>query len=258
MFGGVTRQNCAMPELHYWFSGAAIYLLLSFAITVIIGVIPMIDGKKRGAISILLAAGLVVAVLGWWTAAKQEKASDQQSIQLGAVGGQLSDLLVKMNRVMNIDPSADKAALAPNTPRWVKIAYDEISEREIPGPQENPRIVQYFKSVGAKTSYRDDVDDWASAFTEWSLNQAGIHGPKSDDPFAWLQWGSKLDEPVLGCIVVMSFSGLRHVGFYFGEEGDFVRVLGGNEDDAVNIFRYPKTAVHGYRWPPGLKLANGH
>ena len=116
------------------------------------------------------------------------------------------------------------------------------------------RILEYFKAVGAKPNYRDDVDDWASAFAEWSLNQVGIHGPKNDDPFEWIEWGYGLSKPVVGCIVILSFSGLHHVGFYFGEDEDFVRVLGGNEDDAVRIYRYPKSSVYGYRWPPNVEL----
>jgi uncharacterized protein (TIGR02594 family) len=109
--------------------------------------------------------------------------------------------------------------------------------------------VEYFASIGAKKNYRDDIDDWASAFAEWSLNKAGIDGPKSDDPFAWLHWGQKLERPRLGCIVIMSFNGLRHVGFYFDEQDNFVRLLGGNQNDAVRIYRYPKNAIVGYRWP---------
>lgn len=141
------------------------------------------------------------------------------------------------------------AVLAPDAPTWLKIAYKELGQAEIPGPQENPRIVEYFKTISATKNYRDDVNDWASAFAEWSLNKAGINGPKSDDPFAWLFWGEPLTKPRLGCIAVLSFSGLRHVGFYFDENGDSVRILGGNEGDAVRIFRYPKSAIVGYRWP---------
>jgi uncharacterized protein (TIGR02594 family) len=257
-----------MPEIQYWFSGAAIFLLFSFAITVIIGVIPMIDGKKRIIIFVLLGAGFVVAVLGWWVAAKQEEKSDHQAGQLTAtqdslktMGDQLADVIVAMNRLLGLMPGsqpADIAILAPTTPEWVRVAYKELGQKEISGLQENPHIVEYFKTIGAKENYRDDVDDWASAFAEWSLNQVGIKGPKSDEPFSWLEWGQDLAKPVIGCIVVMSFSGLHHVGFYFGEDDDFMQILGGNEDDAVHIFRYPKSAVFGYRWPSNMKVPDIH
>src|SRR5579872_6216569 len=143
--------------------------------------------------------------------------------------------------------------LPSDAPAWVKTAYKEREQTEIPGPQENPRIVEYFNAIGAKKTYRDDLDDWASAFAEWSLNKNGIIGPKSDDPFAWLHWGQKLDQPRFGCITILSFSGLHHVGFFFTDNGESILVLGGNQDDTVNISRYSKSSVVGYRWPAGQK-----
>lgn len=253
-----------LSDLHYWFSGAALVFPLSFIITVIIGIIPLMDGKSKKLVFSLLAIAFVITGLGWFAAANQEQTSAQQAGKLDAaqdslktMGGQLTDLIVAMNKLLGAPPGSqpeDIAVLAPTTPEWVKVAYKELGQKEIPGPQENPRIVEYFNTISAKENYRDDLDDWASAFVEWSLNQAKIQGPKNDEPFAWLEWGQGLDKPVIGCIVVMSFSGLHHVGFYFGEDGDFLRVLGGNEDDAVHIFRYLKTSVYGYRWPLNLKV----
>ena len=100
--------------------------------------------------------------------------------------------------------------------------------------------------------HSDDIDDWASAFAEWSLQQMGKSGPKSMDPFDWLKWGKQTYTPQFGCIVVLSFGGLRHVGFYVGDQGDFIKVLGGNEDDSVRVSRYLKSAVvpGGYRLVP--------
>jgi uncharacterized protein (TIGR02594 family) len=143
--------------------------------------------------------------------------------------------------------------LPSDAPEWIKIAYKERGQTEIPGPQENPRIVEYFATIGEKANYRDDVDDWASAFVEWSFNKAGIDGPKNDDPFAWLRWGEKVDHPRFGCVAVLSFSGLRHVGFFFSDNGESILVLGGNQDDTVNVSRYSKSDVVGYRCPTGQK-----
>ena len=143
--------------------------------------------------------------------------------------------------------------LPPDAPAWVKIAYKERGQAEIPGTEDNHRIIEYFATIGAKKNYRDDVDDWASAFVEWSFNKAGITGPRNDDPFAWLRWGQKLDHPRFGCVVILSFSGLRHVGFFVSQNGDSVLVLGGNQDDTVNISRYSKSSVVAYRYPAGQK-----
>lgn len=83
---------------------------------------------------------------------------------------------------------------------------------------------------------------------EWCLQQSGKSGPRSIKPNDWLTWG-RPSKPVIGAVVILNFSGLQHVGFYFGEDAEFVRVLGGNQNDSVNVYRYPKSAVKGYRLP---------
>jgi uncharacterized protein (TIGR02594 family) len=158
----------------------------------------------------------------------------------------------KISKIKSVAVVAE-LVLPSDAPAWVQTAYRERGQAEIPGPEENSRIVEYFSTIGAKKNYRDDIDDWASAFVEWSLNKNGIIGPKNDDPFAWLNWGQKLDQPRFGCITVLSFSGLRHVGFFFSDNGESILALGGNQDDTVNISRYNKSDVVGYRWPPGQK-----
>ena len=136
-------------------------------------------------------------------------------------------------------------------PVWVRVGYSEIGQTEIPGPKENPRITAYFKAVGDTQGLRDDIDDWASAFVEWSLNGAGIIGPKSNDPASWATWGKKIDSPMPGCIVVFSFNGLKHVAFYIEDDGPgAIKTLGGNQSDTVKISRYAKKDVIAYRMPP--------
>ena len=44
-------------------------------------------------------------------------------------------------------------------------------------------------------------------------------------------------------------SGLGHVGFYRGETAESVYVLGGNEDDMVQIEPLSKNQLRGYWWP---------
>ena len=48
-----------------------------------------------------------------------------------------------------------------------------------------------------------------------------------------------------------------HVGFYVGEEGDYLKSLGGNQDDSVKVKRYPKVVVKGYRLPDSSVAASG-
>jgi uncharacterized protein (TIGR02594 family) len=132
---------------------------------------------------------------------------------------------------------------------WLAAANAEMGEEEIAGPEINPRILEYVAAVQSTRGVQDDEIDWASAFAEWSLNQAGIEGPHSMDPSAWLEWGRGIEAPEQGCIAVFSFSGLPHVGFFIGAEGKSVQILGGNQSDMVKISRYARKDVVGYRLP---------
>jgi hypothetical protein len=70
---------------------------------------------------------------------------------------------------------------------------------------------------------------------------------------SYLTYGRKLDKPEPGCIVVFwrgsptSWQG--HVAFFVGDAGAHVRVLGGNQSNAVTEASYPKSQVLGYRMP---------
>jgi uncharacterized protein (TIGR02594 family) len=132
---------------------------------------------------------------------------------------------------------------------WLSVAQAELGEEEIAGPENNPRVLEYIATVQSTRGIQDDETDWSSAFVEWSLNQAGVEGPQNMDPHAWLQWGRGVDRPEEGCIAVFSFSGLSHVGFFLGEEGKSVSILGGNQSDLVKVSRYAKKDVLGYRLP---------
>lgn len=143
---------------------------------------------------------------------------------------------------------------------WLNAAYGEIGQREFDGPEDNPRIMEYIAMVSPLQGIHDDGTgvDWAPAFVAWSLNQAGIRAPQSMDPLAWLDWGRPVTTPEEGCVAVFTFAQGTHVGFYVGEQGDYVKSLGGNQDDSVKIKHYPKVAVTGYRLPEAPVAAFGH
>lgn len=43
-----------------------------------------------------------------------------------------------------------------------------------------------------------------------------------------------------------------HVGFVVGWNDTHVYLLGGNQSDMVNVTKFPKSSVRGYRWPTTL------
>lgn len=58
---------------------------------------------------------------------------------------------------------------------------------------------------------------------------------------SWSAWGTVSRTPSLGDVLVFVRSGGGHVGLYVGEDDIHYHVLGGNQSDAVNIRRIPRS-----------------
>ena len=139
-------------------------------------------------------------------------------------------------------------------PEWMVIARNEIGTKEYPGDADNPDVVKYLKSVdtlNASAQIQDETS-WCSAFVNWCMEEAGIKGTESAGARSWLQWGRELDSPKKGCVVVLwrgSPTGWQgHVGFFVRETSSSLYLLGGNQNDEVNISKYPKSRLLGFRW----------
>lgn len=140
-----------------------------------------------------------------------------------------------------------------NEPEWMQVARGEMGTIEFLGSADNPEVVKYLKSVDniSISAQRNDETAWCSAFVNWCLEQAGINGTKNAAARSWLKWGRKLTKPEPGCIVVLwrgSPDGLMgHVGFFVKETSNYVYLLGGNQGDQVNISKYSRVRILGYR-----------
>jgi hypothetical protein len=66
---------------------------------------------------------------------------------------------------------------------------------------------------------------------------------------AWRAFGARLDKPKLGCVMVFTRNGGGHVGLYEGEDGNDYLIRGGNQSDAVNLMRMPKSKCIAAMWP---------
>ena len=56
---------------------------------------------------------------------------------------------------------------------------------------------------------------------------------------------------------MFSRAGGGHVGFYVGEDRFYYRVLGGNQQNAVNVMRIAKSRCVAIRWPKGVPVTGG-
>lgn len=140
-------------------------------------------------------------------------------------------------------------------PGWLTWARSYVGVEEIRGPRHSPVIAGWLHRLRAW--WADDETPWCGVFVAGVLDEVGI--PIASGwarARAWLEWGTPIPLPLLGCVVVFE-RGPRfgHVGFVVGSSPTgALLVLGGNQGDRVSIVAFPRNRVIGYRWPPAQPL----
>ncbi|MCG8518674.1 MAG: TIGR02594 family protein [Pseudomonadales bacterium] len=136
---------------------------------------------------------------------------------------------------------------------WMRHAFGELGEKEIPGTKANPRILSYFKSSRFwGTDDSGGQNAWCASFVSWVMEQSNYESPKAAfRARSWSSFGRKLGQPVFGAIAVKSRRGGGHVAFVVGqsEDGKYLFMLGGNQQDEVNITRYPRNVWTSFLLP---------
>ena len=144
-------------------------------------------------------------------------------------------------------------------PVWFQSALHEVGVHEV-GDNAGPDVRRYIDEahVGA------EGEAWCSIFACAMFEINGIPGTRSASSQSFRSSPNfvPLAGPALGAVAVFwrqsHSSGLGHVGFYRGEAGDRVYVLGGNEADQVQIEGLPKAAasfgLRDYWWPKSVPL----
>lgn len=134
---------------------------------------------------------------------------------------------------------------------WIEIAEQEIGVKTFPLGHSNSRIEAYHKTTNI-AGY-DDKAPWCSSFLNWVFVKANYNGTGSALARSWLDWGTPLKTPRIGCVVVLERENPQgwqgHVGLFRRLDNDNIYLLGGNQLDQVREHFYPETSVIGYRWP---------
>lgn len=132
-----------------------------------------------------------------------------------------------------------------------RAAAKEIGTVEVPGAGNNPKIVAYYRDAGHPEVKHDSVP-WCAAFVGSMLFRLNLPHTGKLNARSYLSWGRevRLDEAVRGDVVVFKRGDSEwkgHVGFFDSQTAQSIRVLGGNQRDAVNIKAYPKSKLLGIR-----------
>ncbi len=137
-------------------------------------------------------------------------------------------------------------------------ALSQFGVTEIVGRKHNPTIVNYFKEIGHKWVITDETA-WCSAFVNWVALKTNVTRSGKLTARSWLNVGIKVKTPQLNDLAIFwrdkKSSWKGHVGFFIGysESRNYIYVLGGNQNNQVNIKKYPAYRLIGFRRLQALK-----
>jgi uncharacterized protein (TIGR02594 family) len=148
--------------------------------------------------------------------------------------------------------------------QYLKNARKWIGTAEVAGIGNNPKIKAMWLDLPGGAWFWDNfgADDsklpWCGAFVAYTLQQAMVVVPKNyARALEWAQYGIQSSVHALGAIAVLKRDGGGHVGFVTGinKGGTMVRILGANQDNAVNERWFSVDRIAAVRQPAGTILA---
>ncbi|GGB16141.1 TIGR02594 family protein [Agarivorans gilvus] len=160
----------------------------------------------------------------------------------------------------HIEAYSTRAALFCFAP-WMKTAYKELGQSEVPGFKANPRIIQYFSA--SNFWGKDDSggkNAWCASFVAWVMKKHGYTPVKNAfRAKSWENFGKTISTPVQGAIAIKSRKGGGHVGFVVGQSatGQYLFILGGNQGDKVSIAKYKTSVWDTFVVPAGFDESTG-
>ncbi len=140
----------------------------------------------------------------------------------------------------------------PNAPEHIQTALNKYGFNEY----QHRTVLREYVGVDPKRT------EWCAAFVNAVLNESGIPGSESvsNVPLmarSFLTWGETIQDPNAGDLVVFprGKAGWQgHVGFYVGSiyrnNVEYYRILGGNQNNSVNIEIYPASKALSIRRAP--------
>lgn len=124
----------------------------------------------------------------------------------------------------------------------IKRALEDYGTQAKPGTENDQKVLSYFNKAG-HVEVKDDEIPWCSAFANAVLKDLELPTTGSLSARSFLQIGELAQVAEMGDIVVLwrerltSWKG--HVGFYIRHDEKFVWLLGGNQNNEVNISKFP-------------------
>lgn len=159
-----------------------------------------------------------------------------------------------------IAPPASVLKVAP----WLATMRALTGTTEAPGSKDNPFIIEMAHEIvrrypdlkGNVGWYNHDSIPWCGLGMAYAMAVNGIKPVDAPlSALAWASFGVALKVPSPGAVLVYSRVGGGHVTLYESEDANYYYCRGGNQSDALNVTRIPKSrAVKAIRWPAGVAL----
>lgn len=136
--------------------------------------------------------------------------------------------------------------------KLINIALSQYGTTEVVGKSHNPEVLKYFKETGHEWITTDETA-WCSAFMNWVALKAKVERSNELTARSWLSVGTEVFIPQLNDIAVFwresKHSWKGHVGLFIGytEDRKHIYVLGGNQNNQVNIKKYSAYRLLGFR-----------
>lgn len=144
----------------------------------------------------------------------------------------------------------------PERVPWLDYLSHHIGLKEIAGPQHNAQIVEWGRTAGIDW-WNNDEDAWCAVAVNGALVNSGYPSTRSALARSFTRYGTRLDRPVRGAIVVFPRGKnplYGHVGIVETvHPNGTVTVVNGNVSNEVrrSVFRTASILPDGIRWPPG-------
>ena len=134
----------------------------------------------------------------------------------------------------------------------IEKALSYYGQREKDGAGSNPVILEIIKRW-ARWVTDDSKIAWCSIFVNDVCAQLGLPHTRKLNAKSWLEIGIpvELEDANIGDVVVFWRESINswkgHVGFYIRHDDNVIWVLGGNQENAVNIKPYSRKRLLGVR-----------
>ena len=143
---------------------------------------------------------------------------------------------------------------------WLVKAQGYIGIKGATDLKINPLVVKFFREA---EEIPNDPDEpgigithvaWCAAFVGAVLKECGLPHTGSLLALSYVDYGQKLEEPLVGAIATKKREGGGHVFFVSSFDKKFIYGLGGNQHDEVSIERFPRSQIVSYSWPVGVEI----